>query len=219
MIVDIKNTKVYLISPGTDKYNERLQTVFMRLVNDGFKCIEFVRSLPFANGTNSLTLTVMDIFKREMNGTEPFIIIEDDCAILRSYNQVEVPDNFGMLYLGVSAWTYNYVFETLKFPVRPPIELQVADRIHSYNEDIVRIEGMTSTHAIMYNNRDMMRVFLYRMEEVARHSNNMPHDLLFCVLHRSYNVFALKTPMFYQDGSLGGQESATKLIYDGQVFK
>jgi hypothetical protein len=88
MILDIKNTTVYLVSPGTDKYKDRVLTVFRRLIDEGFSKIEFVKSLPGLNGAASLTHTVLHIFKRELNNDKPFIILEDDCAFFNKYEQI-----------------------------------------------------------------------------------------------------------------------------------
>ena len=71
MLVDIKSTKVYLISPGTGKYRDRTITVLVRLIDEGFKRVEYVKSLPGLNNTASLTNTVLDIFKRELDGDQP----------------------------------------------------------------------------------------------------------------------------------------------------
>ncbi len=46
MIIDLKSTKIYLISPGVNKYRDRLYTVFSCLVEAGFQQVEFIKVNP-----------------------------------------------------------------------------------------------------------------------------------------------------------------------------
>jgi len=218
MIIDIKKIKVYLISPAVDKYRERVSTVFNRLLDAGFQNVEFVKSMQSINNVSSLTNTCINIFKNELNNSEPFIIIEDDCILYHNYDTIELPDNFDALYLGVSRWVYPYSVETIPIPVRPPIEHNSPKNIKSYDDNLTKINGMCGTHAIMYHSRNYLKKFLDVMNWGASISNNLNHDLIFAVIHSQFEVFALKKPMFYQDNNLGGQEDATKLIYNGVFY-
>jgi hypothetical protein len=219
MIVDLKNIRIYLISPGYGKYRDRLITTFTRLVDEGYKNIIFFKSIPGPNGTASLTHTVMEIFKTEINNTEPFIILEDDVAFFTKYDTLELPDNWDMLYLGVSLWTYNHPIETLYSPVRPNITRNNSNVIQNYNDTLVKVKGMTSTHAILYHSREYMKMCIEKMNEISKVYDSLPHDLLFSVLNATFQVFALKNPMFYQDSHLGGQEDVTKVTYNGDGFR
>ncbi len=219
MIIDFKKTKTYLISPGTGKYKDRLLTVFSRLIDEGFHEIIFYKSLPGTSGTNSLTNTVLDILNKELKNDTPFMIIEDDCNFYTKYDTIEVPDNCDALYLGVSKWVYPHSVDTLYSPIRPHIRENSSIDHLSYNDNLTKINGMTATHAILFNSREYMRDFIHKMTEIVKHVENMPHDLLFASLQKSYTIFALKSPMFYQDSALGGQEDVTKLKFDGTSYK
>ena len=113
MLLDIKDITVYIISPGVDHYRSKLITVFERVVDEGFKNVVFFKSVSGCNKTASLTNTVIEIFKLELNNDKPFIILEDDCAFFTKYNQIEIPDSADMVYLGVSLWSYPYSVNTL----------------------------------------------------------------------------------------------------------
>jgi hypothetical protein len=219
MILDIKNTTVYLISPGENKYRDRVLTVFGRLLNEGFKNITFFKSVPGPNNTASLTNTVLEIFKKELYNNQPFFIIEDDCEFLTKYNNIELPDNWDVLYVGVSLWAYPHSIETLYTKPRPHIIHNSSNTVTSFNDSLVKIKSMTSTHAILYNSREFMRTFINKMNEISRNIDDLPHDLLFSTLHTSFNVFGLKNPMFYQDSKLGGQEDVTKLTFNGECYR
>ena len=219
MLLDIKNITVYIISPGTDKYRSKLITVFERVINEGFKNVVFFKSIPDSNKTVSLTNTVLEIFKRELNNDNPFIILEDDCAFFTKYDQIEIPDNADMLYLGVSLWSYPHSINTLYSVYRPDIVYNSMDTTESYNNTLVRIKGMTGGHAILYISRDFIRTFIDKMSDISKYIPDLPHDLLFSSLHPSFNVFGLKQPMFYQDATLGGQEEVTKISFNGECFR
>ena len=219
MLLDIKDITVYIISPGVDHYRSKLITVFERVIDEEFKKVIFFKSVAGASKTASLTNTVIEIFKQELNNDKPFIILEDDCAFFTKYNQIEIPDSADMVYLGVSLWSYPYNTDSLYSMYRPDIVFNSTDTNESYNNTLVKIKGMTGGHAIMYISRDFIRTFIEKMTDISKYVNDVPHDLLFSSLHQSFNVFGLKHPMFYQDATLGGQEEVTKLRFDTECFR
>jgi hypothetical protein len=219
MLLNIKDITVYIISPGTNNYRSKLLTVLERVIDEGFKSVVFFKSVPDPNKTASLTNTVLEIFKRELNNDNPFIILEDDCAFFTKYDQVEIPDNTDMLYLGVSLWSYPYSTDTLYSMYRPDIVFNSIETVESYNNTLVKIKGMTGGHAILYISRDFIRTFIEKMTDISKYIVDLPHDLLFSTLHPSFNIFGLKKPMFYQDATLGGQEDITKLTFDTECFR
>jgi len=219
MLLDIKDITVYIISPGINTYRNKLITVFQRVVDEGFKNVVFFKSVPGPNKTASLTNTVIEIFKKELSNDTPFIILEDDCVFFTRYDGIEIPDNTDLLYLGVSLWSYPYDINTLYLRERPNIIRNSIDTVESYNDDLVKIMGMTGGHAILYISRDFITKFLYKMADISKYIDDLPHDLLFSSLHKSFNVFGLKHPMFYQDATLGGQEDVTKLTFNGECFR
>jgi len=219
MLLNIKDITVYIISPGTNNYRSKLLTVLERVIDEGFKSVVFFKSVPDPNKTASLTNTVLEIFKRELNNDNPFIILEDDCAFFTKYDQVEIPDNTAMLYLGVSLWSYPYSTDTLYSMYRPDIMFNSIETVESYNNTLVKIKSMTGGHAILYISRDFIRTFIEKMTDISKYIVDLPHDLLFSTLHPSFNIFGLKKPMFYQDATLGGQEDITKLTFDTECFR
>lgn len=214
MNIDLKSTKIYLISPAENKYRDRVLTVFGRLIDEGFKNITFIKSVPGPNNTASLTNTVIDIFKTELSQTRPFIILEDDCAFFHKYDYIEVPNNFDVLYLGLSLWAYPYSPNTLLYKPRPNIVPKSETTVVPYNDLLVQVKAMTGGHAILFYSREFIRQFLQKINEISQSIDDLPHDLLFSALHSFYNIYALKRPMFYQDKTLGGQEDVTKLILE-----
>lgn len=219
MILEIKNITVYIISPAEGKYKERILILFNKLISEGFQNIVFVKSLKGPNNTASLTNTVIEIFKREMDKDTPFIILEDDCNFFYKYDTIEVPDNYDLLYIGISYWTFLHPIHTLFRKDRPYITINSSNSCSSYNDTLVKIKSMTSGHAIVYKSRTFMKLFIDFMYSISKTVDNLPHDLLFACLHKLFNVYGLKKPMFYQDELLGGQQNVTKLIFNGECYR
>jgi hypothetical protein len=216
MKLSLKDVKLYIISPGVDRYKSRLLTVFERLVSNGFKNIEFVRSIPDSNGIDSLTRTNLHIMRNELTfgHCRPFIIIEDDIALFHDIDIIETPEDADCIYLGVSKWVYPHPYETLGrgFHIRENSSADVKD----YNLDLTRMTGMTGGHGILFLNPEYVRKFINAME--PRLIFHTPHDLVHATLHPMFHIYALKNPLFYQDASLGGQEGVTKLLYNGTNY-
>ena len=230
MLLSIKDIKVYIVSPGTAHYVTRLHTVFERLVSNGFKRVEFFRSVASESelskketgvsihtGTDSLSRTILAILEHELVGgmRNPFIIVEDDVQVFHKYDLIEIPDDADAVYLGVSKWIYPHKYETLGrgFHIQENGPTHVKDA----TEYTTRILGMTSGHAILFLNPEYVRRFIAAM--MPRLPFSTPHDLVYATLQPEFNVFALKKPMFYQDGTLGGQEAVTRLVYDGACYR
>jgi hypothetical protein len=216
MHLDLKRIKVYLVSPGSGKYRPRLHTVFERLVDAGYTNIEFFRSIPADNGTNSLTKTNIEIFKKELNNDEPFMIIEDDCQDYFKHDNITIPDDADALYLGVANWVYPHSYETLGkgFHIREHNETDHID----IDNTVTRIRGMTSTHAVIYFNREYMSRFINSAQSFLDRGMCISLDLVFATLQHSHKVYALKRPIYYQDSTLGGQESFTRIVYNGNKY-
>ncbi len=217
MRLDLKNIKVYLVSPGTGKYRERVNIVFQRLVDAGYTNIEFFRSIPAENGSISLTKTNIAIFKKEMLNDYPFMIVEDDCKEYFKPKDmiVTIPDDADALYLGVSMWVYPHPYETLLKSGYYIREHNQTDHI-DIDDTVTRIRGMTSTHAVIYFNREYMRKFINMAEPIVTRLLSL--DLVFSIIQYNSTVYALKMPMYYQDSTLGGQEPQTHLVYNGGKY-
>lgn len=218
MLLDIKKTRVYIISPGEGKYRDRALTVFGRLMDAGFQQVTFFKSVKGVNNTASLTNTILEIFSRELHNDEPFIVLEDDCAVFHDMNTIEIPDTAAALYLGVALWSYPYGVDTL-YGSRPHIVQNSPLTVTSVSDELTQLRGMTGGHAILFRSRDFIKEFIHQLDLISNTVKDLPHDLLLSALHLSFDVMALKNPMFYQDKTLGGQEEVTKLVFRDGCFR
>lgn len=206
----VKDCTVYIISPGTDKYRHRLHKSFERLVDYGFHKIIYVKSIPDESVTKSLSLTFLSIIQ---SAVPPYIIVEDDICLGQKKDVFEVPDDAVALYLGVSIWVYPHTFDHIRqdgFHIRPCTR----DDFRDVNEELVQILGVLSTHAILFLEKNFIRFLSQKMLQGLER----PHDLYIAVAQREYAVYAYKTPVFFQDKQLGGQEDVTNLIWKDDRF-
>ena len=211
--MDLRQVKIYVISPGVGKYMSRLRNTLKRLRNVGFQDVEHVFSVSDESPTNSLSKTNLVIFEKEKDRTEPFIIIEDDIQVEDYISTdmwiISIPQDAVAVYLGVSQWVYPYEYHTLSCGKN--IRFVTPNETVSYDDRLVRIRGMTSTHAILFLNRSFLQTLSLCMRSYI--NVRTPHDLILATLQQHYNVYALKQPFFYQDFEEGGQQSETRLIW------
>lgn len=204
--MNILDCKVYIISPAVDQYRVRVKECLSRLIDAGFKHIEFVRSIVHEQKTRSLSVTTEWILEQEMNNDQPFIIVDDDIKIDIIDPMMDIPTTAAAIYLGVCSWMYPFPYNTIGtglniYPIQHPFVL-------SHNEHLTRIRGMTSSHAILFINRSFVQTLLSRLK-----NNPNPHDLILACMQREYDVYALKNPIFYQDSTIGGQELQTHIYW------
>lgn len=211
--MDLRQVKVYVISPAVGKYELRLRNTLSRLYRVGFQNVEHVPSVPDENPTNSLSRTNLVIFEKEKDGTEPFMIIEDDVRVEDLVGDdkwhLDVPQDAAAVYLGVSLWVYPYEYHTLSCGKH--IRYIKPEEAISYDDRLVLIKGMTSAHAILFLDRSFLRTLSLCIQS---HLNiGTPHDLILATLQQHYPVYALKQPIFYQDIQHSGQQLETRLIW------
>jgi hypothetical protein len=217
--MDLHKVKVYVISPGIGKYEKRLKTTLERLYKAGFEDIEHVPSVPDPSHTNSLSRTNLLIFEKEKNKTEPFIIIEDDIKIEDFIIDDErwilnVPPDAVAVYLGVSLWVYPYEYHTLGCGKH--IRFITKNDAISHDDRLVRIKGMTSAHAVLYMDRKFLQTLSFCIQSYLKLFT--AHDLVLATLQKYFPIYALKTPLFYQDVAEGGQQLMTRLVWKHDEF-
>jgi hypothetical protein len=209
MKMNLLDVPVYVISPGRGQYRRRIAVCFQRLVDYGFSRIVFVRSIEDPSKTASLSLTTLSILEKE---APPYIIMDDDVEEFHIRSEADVPEDAAACYLGVSRWVFPYPASMIGkgYHIRPSEPIDFRDA----GDDWVRVSGMTSSHAILFLDPG----FIAALADKIRGGRSVPHDLYLAALQQEYPVYALKTPLFFQDHSIGGQEDVTRLRWDTDNF-
>lgn len=130
-------------------------------------------------------------------GFRPFCIFEDDVKKYREFPDfVDIPDDADILYLGLSSYgisDFSHCYEMYYKAV---------------DSDVVRVLNMLSLHGLMICSvRGLMALQKCFLEG---YYTNQVWDILIAQLQPHYNMYALRVPLVYQCGELGGQEAPTK---------
>ena len=140
---------------------------------------------------------IMDLANKNFgNNFEPFVMLEDDVKILRSFPEyVEIPDDADILYIGIGSCSFSNS-NTLYY-----------ETIHN-NGQFVRVYNMLASHGIVICSlRGMM---MYQKALFESYYTDEPWDILYAKVMPLINVYATKNPLVYQYGLIGGEEIYTK---------
>lgn len=184
MNVDISKLPTYLINLPEDK--ERLASAKSCLSNLS-QDYTITEAIKHSTSVIGCAMSHLNIFKKY---SPSCLILEDDIALTDNLVQnIEVPDNADAVYLGLS--DHGHV-PNWHLGVKYKAEFE------NINKDLVKVKNMCSTHAIIYLTSRYWEVVKTATEYSIK--NGLAFDLTFASLHRYFNIYGLKRPMFYQSG-------------------
>ena len=126
--------------------------------------------------------------QKEKNTFEPFIILEDDVKKYRDFpNELEIPDDSDILYIGLSKWGIT---------TNPNQGVEGSVKYTSINKDIVKIYNMLSTHGMLICS--IQGLFILQQCLMEDYMYDRHYDLSICQIQPYYNIYALKKPLVYQ---------------------
>jgi len=150
-------------------------------------------------------IKILDLVSQEMgNNFQPFVIFEDDVKKYREFpTSIEIPDNCDLLYIGLSQWGMTDAKNGVNNSV-------------CYNDidnHIIRIFNMLSSHGIMICSlRGLLSLQKCLLEDFYKSPGAWDRSI--CYIQPFLNVYALKEPLVYQYGKLGGEELYTKINFE-----
>jgi hypothetical protein len=132
---------------------------------------------------------------------QPFCIFEDDVIKNREFpSHLEIPNDTDLLYIGLTKFHWdaiNFKHTMLYF-----------DNI---DDNFIRIYNMLTTHGIIVCS---MRGLLSMQKCMLRdYHQKRPWDISLTLIQPYLNVYALKDPLVYQYGKIGGEEGHTKINF------
>ena len=143
---------------------------------------------------------IFDLASKNQDRTkpfQPFCMFEDDVKKYREFPEtIEIPDDSDILYIGLSKCGIN------------DIEWCNTVCYKNINNDIIKLENMLSLHGIIICSTAGLLAIQRCMLE--GYYTDIVWDIFCAQIQPYYNVYALKKPLVYQYGPIGGQESATK---------
>ena len=151
-------------------------------------------------------LKILDLASQEIGEKfQPFVIFEDDVKKYRKFPDfIDIPDNCDLFYIGLS----QYGMTNKKAGVNNSV---CYNDVCNYN-DIIRIFNMLSTHGIIICSlRGMLTLQKCILEDFYK---GQGWDISLCHIQHYLNVYALKEPLVYQYGKIGGVEVHTKINFE-----
>lgn len=189
MEIDLRKTKTICVSLSTAKdKRERVSYLFEKL---GFNRWSFYDAKKGKDVAEGCALSHIDVLSNH-DFREPLLLVEDDICETDSYfSTVFVPDNTDAVYIGYSSWAWHMDRanqSTLSSPTKFWLE-----------GNMYRIEGMLSTHAILYLTKKYATAGVVAMNRHLHDSTGNRHcDVALARLQKNYNVYATPSPYFFQ---------------------
>lgn len=203
MILNLKELKYYYLTipKNTERINN-IENNFNDLnITKVYSIIDDKLSKFQSGALGFLKMIDTAIKYQSTNKFIPFGLLEDDVNKYRDFPEnIEIPDNTDILYIGTSIYGYNH---SIKWA-----NLNVFTESINNRTDIYKINNMLSTHGFIIVSEKGLRYCINSMNIAVRY--NIPYDNYFAGLQSKFNVYCLKIPLIYQDGKVGGCEDATK---------
>jgi len=159
---------------------------------------EFVEGIKVDPGIVGCGLSHLKIL-REKTPT-PFLVLEDDCSVTEWFkSSLEVPSYTDCVYLGVSTWGV--------IPEAPTVGTNFATTSTWFNETMLRLKNMCSSHAILYTSAQYVE--MAKDAILASILDGVPFDVGLARLQDKHLALTPRKPFFKQDARVGGHEAAT----------
>jgi len=194
LIIDLKNIPALWfggIKPGR---RERLLNTLSSLNIKN----EFIEPL-ISNAQDkayAIKISHQRAIKKSIEFNSPVLILEDDIAPTSNYVDIfDLPDDADALYLGtcvyglVPDWKNRRMFYD-------PIWLGRPENLGVY-KNLYRIHNMLSAHAVIYISQKY-KEYCYNAIEYCI-LENMPVDVIFADIMKKFNIYAVDSPVFFQD--------------------
>jgi hypothetical protein len=147
--------------------------------------------------------------KEAKKKNRPFVILEDDAKLNSFPNTIEIPSDSQSVYLGLSSWGFKpssqFNLASLNSVIKDNTNLEIA-----------RVFNMLSSHAISYLDMSYVDKIITSLENnlsgsVIKSSvekiplsyyggSMLPFDVILANLQYDNKVYAIRNPIFYQDG-------------------
>lgn len=121
----------------------------------------------------------------------PILILEDDCCPTEFFKtELNVPDDADVVHIGTSGWgVTNGNSEWHNF------------ELTKYNDDYYKINGMTSTHGMLFLTERYLKALLGIGEKypILCDLGGVGIDYFTCQEQHKYNVYGVSKPLVYQN--------------------
>jgi GR25 family glycosyltransferase involved in LPS biosynthesis len=135
----------------------------------------------------------------------PCLVLEDDLEVLSFREKIHVPEDYDVMYLGISRYGFNSDSEE-------PFSKSL--KVREMGEHYHRMQNMLARHAIIHNSSEYAQKSIERMNSfIDNPEKYVAGDVMISSLHPQYKVYAQNVPIFYQD-AFGTRGLTKKTIFD-----
>ena len=200
MKIDLNNIKYYFLTCNNLKGNN----IRKEFINYNLVEINPIMNISkFRSGITGLRIINKSIQnQKEKNSFEPFIILEDDVRKYRDFpNELEIPDDSDILYIGLSKWGIT---------TNPNQGVEGSVKYKNVNKDIIKIYNMLSTHGMLLSS--IQGLFILQQCLMEDYMYDRHYDLSICQIQPYYNIYALKIPLVYQAIYMDENNNCSKIL-------
>ena len=201
MNIDFKNMNYYYL---TNNNKERKTHIEEELKNYNLYEVNSNPKIKVKNKSGiSGICKILDLasIHQKITNFTPFAILEDDIKKYREIPEnISIPNDADILYVGLSI-----------FGLGPQSNTINTLYINDIDEEIIKVYNILSSHSIIICS--IRGLLTYQKSLMESFYKEKPWDNLYASMQPYLNVYALKEPLFYQYGNIGGVDLATKLNF------
>lgn len=202
----LKKTKFYFLTVNNPTRKAHIKEEFKE-----FSPIEInpVTKIPRNKSGATGFARMVDRGLRDQDRTkpfQPFIMLEDDASKYRPMPKyLDIPLDADLVYLGLHNWGYG---------IGKPIPIVYSE---NYDKNLMRVKNLLALHGVMVCSAAGAALMERCMME--SYFLNNPWDIPITHAQPFYRIYALKTPLIYQEETYGGKEDATMIVAKKHWFK
>jgi len=202
MKIDFKTSKYYFLTCENEKRRQHFLKEFGDLdITEVNPVIGIGRNPSGITGfSRMLDLGIHNQKKGEP--FQPFIIFEDDLKKYREFpDSIEIPDDADFLYIGLSSFgmsEFSHCNNSVFYK--------------NVDENLIRVFNMLSIHALVICS--IRGLVAFQKCLIESNFKGETCDITIAWMLPYINAYALRVPLVYQFGELGGQEPPTKIEYN-----
>lgn len=201
MNIDFKNMNYYYL---TNNNKERKTHIEEELKNHNLYEVNSNPKIKVKNKSGiSGICKILDLasIHQKITNFTPFAILEDDIKKYREIPEnISIPNDADILYVGLSI-----------FGLGPQSNTINTLYINDIDEEIIKVYNILSSHSIIICS--IRGLLTYQKSLIESFYKEKPWDNLYASMQPYLNVYALKEPLFYQYGNIGGVDLATKFHF------
>lgn len=199
MILPIKTLKYYFLTHQNIRRKENMMKEFADV--DLTEVNPINHENRYSSGASGFS-RMLERAVSHCDHFEPFVLLEDDVKRKREIPEtITIPDDTDILYIGLSKWG-------MKDSNQTSMDIVCYKDV---DESVIQLWNMLSLHGIVICSLRGLLAIQRCMTEA--YIKQIPWDIYICQIQPYYKIYALRDPLVYQFGELGGREECTNITY------